>query len=188
GFNFRFGRGRAGDAAALEACGRGLGFSVVALPPVLHEGAPVSSSRVREALGRGAVEAARALLGRRYFVDGAVVQGVGRGRGIGIPTANLDPLNETLPGGGVYACFCRIAGGERRPGVVNVGRRPTFGGGHLLLEAHLLDFDGDIYGRPLRVEFDTRLRDEQRFPDAAALLRQIRDDIAAARRVLEKAN
>lgn len=189
GFNFRFGRGRAGDAAALEACGRRLGFSVKALPPVLHEGAPVSSSRVREALGRGAVEAARALLGRRYFVDGAVVQGLGRGRGLGIPTANLDPLNEILPGGGVYACLCRIGGdAARRPGVVNVGRRPTFGGGAVLLEAHLLDFDGDLYGRTLRVEFEARLRDEERFPDAAALLRRIRDDIEAARRVLEKAN
>ena len=188
GFNFRFGRGRAGDAAALETYGGRLGFSVRALPPVLHEGAPVSSSRVREALGRGAVEAARELLGRRYFVDGAVVQGLGRGRGLGIPTANLDPLNEILPGGGVYACLCRIGGDERLwPAVVNVGRRPTFGGGATLLEAHLLGFEGDLYGRALRVEFEARLRDEERFEDAAGLLRQIRDDIETARRVLEKA-
>ena len=189
GFNFRFGRGRAGDAAALASFGRDLGFAVRALPPVLHEGAPVSSSRVREALGRGAVEAARGLLGRRYFVDGAVVQGIGRGRGLGIPTANLDPVNEMLPGSGVYACLCSIAGdGSRRPAVVNVGRRPTFGGGAVLLEAHLLDFADDLYGRSLRVEFEARLRDEQRFPDAAALLRQIRADIESARRLLEKAN
>lgn len=188
GFNFRFGRGRAGDAAALASFGRDLGFAVRALPPVLHEGAPVSSSRVREALGRGAVEAARELLGRRYFVDGAVVQGIGRGRGLGIPTANLDPVNEILPGGGVYACLCSIAGeGPRRPAVANVGRRPTFGGGAVLLEAHLLDFGDDLYGRSLRVEFEARLRDEQRFPDGAALLRQIRADIESARRLLEKA-
>lgn len=188
GFNFRFGRGRAGDASALASFGRELGFAVRALPPVLHEGAPVSSSRVREALGRGAVEAARGLLGRRYFVDGAVVQGIGRGRSLGIPTANLDPVNEILPGGGVYACLCSIAGeGPRRPAVVNVGRRPTFGGGAELLEAHLLDFGDDLYGRSLRVEFEARLREEQRFPDGAALLRQIRADIESARRLLEKA-
>jgi riboflavin kinase/FMN adenylyltransferase len=189
GFNFRFGRGRAGDAGALASFGSALGFTVRALPPVLHEGAPVSSSRVREALGRGAVEAARALLGRRYFVDGIVVQGLGRGRQLGIPTANLDPVNEILPGGGVYACLCRIdRDARRRPAVVNVGRRPTFGGGALLLEAHLLDFEQALYGRSLRVEFEARLRDEQRFADAGALLRQVRADIESARRLLEKAD
>ncbi len=188
GFNFRFGRARAGDVAALKAFGDRLGFSVRAFPPVLYEGAPVSSSRIREALGRGAVEAARALLGRRYFVDGSVVEGVGRGRELGLPTANLDPLNEILPGAGVYACLCSVGGeSRRRPAVVNVGRRPTFGGGATLLEAHLLGFEGLLYGRALRVEFEARIRDEERFPDAGALLRQVRIDIETAGRVLEKA-
>ena len=188
GFNFRFGHARAGDVASLEALGRRLGFVVHAIPPVLHEDTPVSSTRVREAVARGAVEAARELLGRRYFLDGVVVQGLGRGRRLGIPTANLDPANEILPGGGVYAALCRVEG---RPGlvkaVVNMGRRPTFGGGAALLEAHLLDFEADVYERTLRVEFEARLRDEERFPDAQALRVQIGRDIEAARRVLEKA-
>jgi riboflavin kinase/FMN adenylyltransferase len=98
-------------------------------------------------------------------------------------------VNEILPGGGVYACLCRVDRDERRrPAVVNVGRRPTFGGGALLLEAHLLDFEQALYGRSLRVEFEARLRDEQRFADAAALLRQVRADIESARRLLEKAD
>ncbi len=186
GFNFRFGRDRAGDVAALQDLGRRLGFGVRALPPVLSDGAPVSSTRVREAVLRGSVEAARELLGRSYFVDGAVVRGLGRGRSLGIPTANLDPVNEILPGGGVYAARCRVEGGGEVSAVVNVGRRPTFGGGAMLLEAHLLDFQGDLYGSRLRVGFERRLRDEARFPDAEALRRQILRDIEAARRVLEQ--
>jgi riboflavin kinase/FMN adenylyltransferase len=186
GFNFRFGRDRAGDVAALQALGQRLGFQVRAVAPVLSDGVPVSSTRVREAIVRGAVEAARELLGRPFFVDGAVVRGVGRGRRLGIPTANLDPLNEILPGGGVYAARCRVGGGELAPAVVNVGRRPTFGGGAMLLEAHLLDFEGDLYGRMLRVAFERRLRDETRFPDAEALRKQILRDVEQARRVLEQ--
>jgi riboflavin kinase/FMN adenylyltransferase len=188
GFNFRFGRDRKGDVAALEALGERLGFGVLAVPPVLHHGSPISSTRVREAVARGAVEAACELLGRRYFLDGVVVEGVGRGRRLGIPTANLDPVNEVLPGGGVYAAVCRIEGhGAGVDAVVNMGRRPTFGGGAALLEAHLLDFSGDLYGRTLRLEFEARLRDEHRFPSAEALRAQIGKDIAVARRVLEKA-
>ncbi len=188
GENFRFGRDRAGDVKALQGFGREMGYRVRALPSVLHDGAPVSSTRVREAVVRGAVEAAAAMLGRRYLVDGAVVRGLGRGRTLGIPTANLDPLNEILPGGGVYAAIVRVDGGPQAwPAVVNVGRRPTFGGGAVLLEAHLLGFDADLYGRGLRVEFEARLRDERAFPDANALRAQIADDVQAARRVLEKA-
>ncbi len=188
GFNFRFGRDRAGDVNRLEGFGREFGFRVRAIPPVLHDGAPVSSTRVREAVARGAVEAAAGLLGRRYFVDGAVVRGLGRGRSLGIPTANIDPVNEILPGGGVYAAVVRLDDAlDALPAVVNVGRRPTFGGGAVLLEAHLLGFDGDLYGRSMRVEFEARLRDEHRFPDAAALRAQIADDMEAARQVLEKA-
>jgi riboflavin kinase/FMN adenylyltransferase len=188
GFNFRFGRGRAGDVARLTELGTGLGFAVRALPPLLHDGSPVSSTRVREALARGAVEAAMELLGAPYFIEGAVVPGLARGRKLGLPTANLDPINELLPGMGVYACRCRVgAEAARRPAVVNIGRRPTFGGDLTLLEAHLLDFDADLYGVQLRVEFLARLREEQRFPDAASLVRQVQADIVAARGLLEKA-
>jgi riboflavin kinase/FMN adenylyltransferase len=188
GANFRFGHAREGDAEALRRLGRELAFDVATVAPVLYDGAPVSSTRIREALARGAVEAARELLGRRYCVDGVVRRGAGRGRAIGFPTANLEPVNETIPGGGVYAAWAQerdVDGAPRRPAVVNVGRRPTFGsGGDLLIEAHVFDFDGDLYDRPLRLEFAHRLRDELKFPGLEALKAQIAADAAAARGLL----
>jgi len=186
GTNFRFGRERLGDLGQLRELGRSLGFEVEGLAPLLHEGAPISSSRVREALARGAVEAVPALLGRRYFVDGTVVRGAGRGRTIGIPTANLEVVNETLPGGGVYACWAMTDGGPLQPSVANIGRRPTFGGGQVTVEAHLLEFDANLYGRRLRLEFEARLREERAFPGPDALREQILRDIAAARRLLSE--
>ena len=183
---FRFGRGREGDAARLVALGEGLGFVAHAVPPVLEKGTPVSSSRVRIELARGDVRAARDLLGRAYFVDARVVRGDGRGRTIGVPTANLEPDNEVLPARGVYAGRCRLAGGEVAPAVVNLGHRPTFGGTHATVEAHLLDFDGDLYGTRVRLEFHERLRGEERFDGPAALVARIREDVALARALLSE--
>jgi riboflavin kinase/FMN adenylyltransferase len=117
------------------------------------------------------------------------VRGFQRGRTLGAPTANVDSENEALPGAGVYACWSRLLdapGLDPIPAVVNVGRRPTFGGGDTTVEAHLLHFDQDLYGRRLRLEFARRLREEQAFPNAEALRDQIRRDIVAAGRVLEK--
>ena len=186
GSSFRFGRGRAGDLATLRKLGEALGFRVHGQRPVIARGGPISSTRIREALSRGDVEAARDFLGRRFFVDGAVVKGDGRGRQIGIPTANLLVANETMPGGGVYACWCRVMGDASPPraAAVNIGHRPTFGGGIVTVEAHVLDYEGDLYGRILRLEFEERLREEKKFPDADALVTQIRRDIGEARRVL----
>jgi riboflavin kinase / FMN adenylyltransferase len=187
GEDFRFGKGRAGDVAALEALGQRLGFAVVAVEPVLDGGLPVSSTRIREALVEGDVVAAASLLGRPYFVEGEVVRGEGRGRTIGIPTANLAVENEILPKGGVYAARVGRAGEPHepaRPAVVNLGRRPTFGGRELTVEAHMLDFEADLYGQRLRVFFEARLRDEQAFPGKDALVAQIRADVAAARAIL----
>jgi riboflavin kinase / FMN adenylyltransferase len=184
GESFRFGHGRAGDAAVLAALGAEIGFSVRALPPVLGEGSPVSSSRVRRVLALGDVRTARALLGRPYFVDGPVGRGDGRGRTIGVPTANLAPENEILPAQGVYAARCRVPDGSFRPAVVNLGHRPTFGGEHATVEAHLMDFDGDLYGARVRLEFHERLRGEQRFDGVPALVARIREDIERARALL----
>jgi riboflavin kinase / FMN adenylyltransferase len=186
GSNFRFGRGRTGDVERLTGLGARLGFRVHGVPPLLHEGAPISSTRIREALFRGAVEAVPPLLGRRFFVEGTVVPGAGRGKQLGIPTANLDVVNETLPGRGVYACFVRLRGerGPLRPSVLNLGRRPTFGGGETTVEAHLLDFEEDLYGESLRVEFVRRLREERHFSGVSALVEQIRRDVEEARQVL----
>jgi riboflavin kinase/FMN adenylyltransferase len=184
GESFRFGHRREGDAQGLAALGEGLGFSVRALPPVLEQGSPVSSSRVRDELARGDVRTACALLGRPYFVDAPVVRGDGRGRTIGVPTANLLPENEILPQRGVYAARCRVPPGAWHSAVVNLGHRPTFGGEHATAEAHLIDFDGDLYGARVRLEFHERLRGEQRFADAEALVARIREDVAKARALL----
>jgi riboflavin kinase/FMN adenylyltransferase len=188
GASFRFGRGRAGDAALLGRLGGTLGFQVIPVPPVEHDGAPISSTRIRTAVEAGRVEEAREMLGRRYFVDGSVVSGEGRGKRLGIPTANLDVVNEALPARGVYAAWCRPlepGPGPRWPAVVNLGRRPTFGARDATVEAHLLDRDQDLYGRRLRLEFVARLRDEQAFAGPAALIEQIGRDIARSRPVLD---
>lgn len=185
GSNFRFGRGRGGDVVRLETLGHSLGFAVRAVEPVWHEGGPISSSRVREALARGAVASARDLLGRDFFVDGRVVRGDGRGRTIGVPTANLESLNEILPRAGVYAGRARTPDGVVRPAAINIGRRPTYEQQDTFaLEAHILGFEGDLYGAPLRVAFVERLRDERKFPDTEALVAQIRADVAQALRIL----
>ena len=187
GERFRFGRERAGDAALLTQLGARMGFRVHAVSVVMLDGLPVSSSRAREALARGDVEAAARLLGRAFFVDGRVVSGDGRGRELGVPTANLEVRNESQPANGVYAGWARSREGGRWPCVVNVGTRPTFGGRAASIEAHLLGFDGDLYGCELRLWFARRLREERRFSGSVELVEQIRRDVLAARAILERA-
>jgi riboflavin kinase/FMN adenylyltransferase len=186
GTHFRFGRNRQGNVDVLRELGGRLGFEVVPVEPVLHDGLPVSSSRIREAVARGDVEEAERMLGRPLFVDGRVVEGDGRGRALGIPTANLEVFGETQLARGVYAGRCVVPEvdppGQNRC-VVNVGHRPTFGGSTTTFEAHLLDFEGDLYGRRLRVELMSRLRDERRFESPEALAGQIRLDIDRARKL-----
>jgi riboflavin kinase/FMN adenylyltransferase len=186
GEGFRFGHARAGGAADLARLGRGLGFGVHALAAIAHHGAVVSSSRIRAHIFRGEMAEANALLGRPYFVDGTVVAGAGRGRTLGIPTANIATPNEVLPARGVYACRVSIgASGPVLTAVANRGTRPTFGGdGEEVLELHLLDFEADVYGRSLRVYFADRLREERAFSGPAELVRQIREDVEAARACL----
>jgi riboflavin kinase / FMN adenylyltransferase len=186
GENFRFGHDRVGTLDTLEGLGRELGFEVSGVPAVLHDGAPISSSRVRTAITLGEVEEAALMLGRSPLLDGQVVAGEGRGRTIGIPTANVLSYNEIKPAKGVYACRARLASGAWHLAVVNVGERPTFGGVGVTIEAHLLDFQGDLYGETLRLLFDGRIRREQRFSSADELVAQIQHDIATARRLLEK--
>jgi len=184
GAGFRFGRGRAGDTPLLVELGQALGFAVHEVGPVSDAEGPISSSRIRAALQKGDVEAAARLLGRLPFVDGSVVRGEGRGRTIGVPTANLSVRNECLPARGVYACLVR-AESRQHAAVVNIGERPTFGGAGTTVEAHLLGFAGDLYGQPLRVRFVKQLREERRFAGAPELVAQIERDVAEARRVLE---
>jgi len=187
GPDFRFGARRAGDLALLEELGRARDFEVVPLAPLCADGAPISSSRIRAALGDGDVRAAATLLGRVHDVDGEVVLGHQRGRTLGFPTANLGPSAVLLPADGVYAVVARVlgdaaAGAPARVlgGVANLGVRPTVGAGRSV-EVHLFDFDGDLYGAQLRVGFVARLREERRFDGLAALTAQIAQDAADAR-------
>lgn len=179
GYDFRFGRGRGGDAAALQRLLPEI--PVIAVPPHLDEGEPVSSSRVRRLVASGDVEGATRLLGRPHVLHGQVVHGDHRGQTIGFPTANLQSRVELVPAYGVYVVRATLASGRSLTGVTNVGMRPTFDGQELRIEVHLLDFSGDLYGQELRIELLHRLRGEQRFADVGALVAQIQADVSAAR-------
>ena len=185
GEDFRFGHGRSAGAAELSSLASAVGCQVAIVPPVLHAGAPVSSSRVRSALADGDVALAAELLGRPYRLAGVVQRGDGRGRTIGVPTANLGAREVQEPASGVYAAWGVFDDGRRFPAAVNVGNVPTAGAERpLTVEAHLLGFDGDCYGRVLALDLVRRLRNEQRFADLAALTAQIARDVAAVRSLL----
>lgn len=185
GHSTRFGHGREGNAERLEAMGRELGFDVEVVAPVHVDGRTVSSSAIRAAIDTGDLAVAARMLGRPHTVCGRVIRGHRRGVELGIPTANLRPRGLQLPPDGVYAVRARFAD-TWLAAVANVGFNPTFGGRERTLEAHLLDYEGDLYGKRLEVAFVDRLRGEIRFPDATALVRQIHEDIAAARRLLQR--
>lgn len=184
GPGFRFGAGRRGDAATLRAAGRRLGFDVIEVPAVDVGGAPASSTRLRAALAAGDLEAAAALCGRPFSVIGVVVGGAGRGRSLGAPTANVDPPPGPAMAGGVYAVRFGPVGRADLPGVANLGRRPTFGGGPRTLEVHVIDGDAPAPGEAVETAFVRRIRDEMRFETPAALADRIARDIETARRIL----
>ena len=181
GRNFRFGRRQAGDVALLE---RQDAFATRAVELVDVDGEAVSSSRVRELVAEGEVGAAARLLGRPFQVRGVVIEGDRRGRELGFPTANIRPDERLVrPGNGIYAALV-----DGRPAAVSVGVRPTFADAdaEVLVEAYLLDFDGDLYGQELRVDFVERLRSEEAFDDVDALVDQMHRDVAKARAVLTR--
>jgi len=186
GQDFHFGNGRSGNVASLEADGR---FEVHGLSLVpSSDGEAVSSTRVRQLLAAGEVEAAAALLGRNHEVRGLVVRGDGRARDLGAPTANIAlASNLCLPAEGIYAGRYRQPGGEPQPCAISLGRRPTFYGpeGALVLEAHLLDWEGDLYGQPARVCFSHRLRGQEAYSDSQALAAQMAADLVDARQALQ---
>ena len=191
GPGFRFGHGREGDLALLRRLGEGAGFEAQAIEPVLLDGERVSSTRIRAALAVGDFDLAGRLLGRRYALGGHVVRGRQLGRTLGFPTANLRHGGHRPALQGVYATLVHGVGdltGDDRPwpSVSSFGTRPTVDGIEPLLEAHLFDFDGDLYGRRIEVEFVARLRDEEKFPDLAALVKQMRIDATRAREILQR--
>lgn len=181
GWNFRFGRGRRGD---VELLSRLLDVPVVGLSPVRWQGEAISSTRIRGAVAEGRVRDAARMLGRPHVVRGPVVRGDARGRTLGFPTANVAAETRLVPATGVYAVRVDVGDGSWRPAVANIGQRPTFGGQERRLEAHLLEFDGDLYDRELGVQFVARLREERSFSGRDALVAQIRVDAAEARKVL----
>jgi riboflavin kinase/FMN adenylyltransferase len=188
GANHRIGRGGGGDRPVLEELGRRLGFAVQVVPPVPDEhGEPISSTRIRAALAEGDLREAARWLGRPYRISGRVVPGAGRGRTIGIPTLNLEgPAPEkALPPDGVYAGWVEWGGGTAAA-MLNQGPRPTVGDARRSLEAHLFDWDGDLYGRTVRVEWVERLRDIQRFGSLEALRAQLELDRERALAVLAR--
>lgn len=187
GFDSKFGRGREGTPEFV----RGLGFDVEIVPRVRVGERAVSSTAIREAVELGDLEGAARMLGRPVAVYGDVVKGAQLGRELGFPTANLDLHHELHPPAGVYACFVRRQQeDEARPAVANIGTRPTVtsesAGGRLVpqVEVHLFDFEDDLYGEFLEVEFVARLRSEQRFPGLDALRAQIEEDARQARKIL----
>ncbi len=186
GENWSFGKNRAGNADHLAALADKHGFTVTAIPPVLFEGAPVSSTRIREAIAQRNFELAAKLLGRSYAVTGKVVRGDQRGRLIGFPTANVAGVEQLLPPRGVYACRARVAAHlTRYKAVMNLGARPTFtSNGVDALEVHILDFSADLYDQKLWVSDFIWLRNEQAFPGMDALRAQIEEDVARARAIL----
>jgi riboflavin kinase/FMN adenylyltransferase len=184
GEDFRFGRDRAGDVDALRRLGDHYGFEVDVADLLIEGDAVVSSTLIRHWVATGDVEEAARAMGRRFELRGTVVAGAHRGAGLGFPTANLAVSNEViLPARGVYAALAGI-GGVAHPAVVNVGVRPTFDGTEVTIEAHLLGFDGDLYGQRMRLGFAGRIRDEMRFSGPDELVSRIRDDIDEARRLL----
>lgn len=187
GEDFRFGRGRQGDVALLRDLGIELGFGVQVEPAVHRDGERISSSGIRAHLAAGEFDAAAACLGRPFRMEGRVIRGARLGRQLGFPTANLRIRAEPSPIGGVLAAFARVAGSEWRPAVTNLGRRPAVGGKEPLLEVHFLDFDGDLYGQRLEVQFVAKLRDERGFERIGDLVEQMKRDEQAARNVLAAA-
>lgn len=184
GDDFRFGADRQGTIAELERRGRPHGMRVTQVPPVFRHGERVSSTAVREVLRAGDLAAARAMLGRDYSISGRVVRGLGLGRKLGFPTANVNLRRLQAPVDGIFASRVRGLPGGPRAGVASVGTRPTIGGGVALLEVLIFDFDADIYGRYITVEFVQRLREERHFPDLASMQRQMHLDVEAARAAL----
>jgi riboflavin kinase/FMN adenylyltransferase len=192
GANFRFGHFARGDTAMLRSMGRRLGFAFESVKLAELEGRRLSSTEVRKAIAEGDLRWAAKALGRPYAIQGFVVRGAGRGqRLLGYPTANLEPApGLCLPATGIYAGYFFMAGsargngGRRMPAAVSVGTNPTFGENPLSIEAFVLDYDGDLYGRTAEIELTARIRDEERFDSPDALIKAIEADVVATRRIL----
>ena len=186
GANFLFGHDRAGNYTSLRTLGQRFGFRAEKIDPVRYKEFVVSSTRIRRLVGEARMDEAAALLGHHYYLDGHVIEGQRRGREIGFPTANLETANELIPPHGVYATTIEVDG-IVHAAMTNIGVRPTFADGTAAtIETHVLGFDGDLYGRQVRLAFVQRLRDERRFDDVDGLKTQIEADKRRAERLFTR--
>ena len=184
GPDFALGRDREGDINMLRTLGRDMQFSVEVIPPYTINGEAVSSTLIRQALGQGDMRKVQRLMGRYFHLRGKVITSDKRGRLLGFPTANLDLMpQQALPGNGIYATIVHLDS-RQFPAATNIGVRPTFGEGMKTVETHLLDYEGDLYGKEIKVEFVQKLRDEQRFASSEALKAQIEKDLREVEGVL----
>jgi riboflavin kinase/FMN adenylyltransferase len=185
GPDFALGHRREGNVPFLQRLGAQRGFVVRVVEPLMWGNAPVSSSRVRDALQAGDIDQATGCLGRPYRLTGTVVHGDGRGGRLGVPTANLSlPPERLIPADGIYACLAHTERLGTHPAAANIGTRPTFDSHGITVEAHLIDFGADLYGQKLALDLIARLRDEVAFPNIGALMAQMQKDIAQARNIL----
>jgi riboflavin kinase/FMN adenylyltransferase len=186
GHNVSFGHDRAGNAMVMEALGRELNFETIVVGPIALADTEVSSTSVREAITAGELRRAATMLGRYHFLSGPVVHGRERGRTIGFPTANVQPRTECLPPDGVYATRIVLADGAY-PSITNIGMRPTFAEPERSFEAHIFDFDRDLYGQAVRLELIERIRPERKFASSQELAAQIAADLRRAKEILAAA-
>ena len=186
GPDFALGRGREGNIDLLRALGREMKFSVEVIPPYTINGEVVSSTLIRQALIQGDMRRIERLMGHYFHLRGKVITSDKRGRVLGFPTANLDiKPQQALPGNGIYATIVQVDG-KQFPSATNIGIRPTFGKGERTVETHLLNYQGDLYGKEIRVEFVQKLRDEQRFSSSEELKTQIEKDVREVEAILAK--
>jgi riboflavin kinase/FMN adenylyltransferase len=185
GSDFALGKGREGDTGAIQQLGKEMGFSVTVVPPLKINGEIISSTALRKALAAGNINKIKELTGRPYSLHGKVVEGAGRGEGLGFPTANMDVKSgQALPPDGVYVGLTR-ANGKVYQSMTNIGRNPTFGDTERTVESYLVDYHGDLYGKEVYLDIVARLRDEKKFSSAVELKRQISQDIVQGKTILE---
>jgi riboflavin kinase/FMN adenylyltransferase len=184
GPDFALGKGKEGNINLLRTLGCEMGFNVDVVPPFRINGEIVSSTLIRRALAEGDMRKVAKLMGRYFYLEGKIITSEKRGRVLGFPTANLDiKPQQALPGNGIYATIAQIEG-RHFPSATNVGIRPTFGEGEEMVETHLLNYKGNLYGKDMRVEFVQKLRDEERFPSSEELKTQIKKDIREVEAIL----